>query len=60
MGCEGDTSGDHKDDDSELLARFLNAECPRDEEDSDGGEGLDVAESINAATCRQGEHTLSI
>jgi len=40
VGGEGDTGGNHEDDDSELLVRLLYAECPRDQENGNGGEGL--------------------
>jgi hypothetical protein len=40
--------GNHEHDDGEFLARFLDAECPGDEEDSDGGEGLGVIKLTSA------------
>jgi len=42
MGGKGDTSGNHENDSSELLAGFLDAEGPRDQEDSDWGKGLGI------------------
>jgi len=38
---EGYTGGNHQDNDSELLAGFLDTGCPGDQEDRDGREGLE-------------------
>ena len=42
LGGEGNTGRDHEYDDSELLVGLLNTECPRDKEDGDWGEGLQM------------------
>lgn len=60
MGGEGDTSGNHEDNDGELFVRLLYAERPRDQENGDRGEGLGVEESESVVSGHQGERTLSI
>jgi len=60
VGGEGDTSGNHEDNDGELFARLLYAECPRYQENGDGGEGLGVEESESAVSGYQDGRTLSI
>jgi hypothetical protein len=40
--CEGNSRRDHEDDDGQFAVGFLDPEGPRDKEDDNGGERLDI------------------
>ena len=60
MGCESDASRDHEDYDSEFLVGLLDAECPRDQQNRDGCEGLGTVMSVSVVSGSQCGSTLSI